>query len=79
MTDGFGTPSYQLVCGACHDTTQGAQHHDSSRTIKMQSGFQFGSSAPTYSGTVGASSAAAPKTCSNVSCHYQTTPVWAAY
>lgn len=34
---------------------------------------------PTYNGVSGTSSSVNPKTCSNVSCHFSTTPVWNAY
>jgi hypothetical protein len=34
---------------------------------------------PIYSGVSGTSSATTAKTCSNISCHYFTTPVWSAY
>jgi predicted CxxxxCH...CXXCH cytochrome family protein len=39
----------------------------------------FGSTNPVYNGVTGYSSSVYPKTCSNVSCHYRTTPVWSAY
>ena len=41
--------------------------------------YQFGPSAPLYNGSPGTSSSVNPKTCSNISCHFQTTPVWSAY
>ncbi len=34
---------------------------------------------PTYNGQWGTSSAAKPKTCSAVGCHFSTTPVWSSY
>jgi hypothetical protein len=73
MTDGY---SGNVVCGACHNMSD--THHDSTRSIQMTS-YTFGETTAIYNGTVGVSSATAPKTCSNVSCHYLTTPVWGAY
>jgi len=35
--------------------------------------------APSYSGVTGSSSAVNPKSCSTVGCHFTTTPVWSAY
>ncbi|MHB8845671.1 MAG: CxxxxCH/CxxCH domain c-type cytochrome, partial [Nitrospirota bacterium] len=82
-TDAFGSgASWTNVCGVCHN---GASHNMSEaiggtgRTISIPAAYQFGASAPVYNGTVGVSSATTPKTCSNVSCHFQTTPVWSAY
>jgi hypothetical protein len=34
---------------------------------------------PIYNGASGTSSNGKLKTCSNISCHFQTTPVWSAY
>ena len=41
--------------------------------------FSVSSGTPTYAGVSGVSSATAKKTCSNISCHFQTTPVWQGY
>jgi predicted CxxxxCH...CXXCH cytochrome family protein len=41
-------------------------------------GTSFPSQNPKYNGTSGVSSSTTPKTCSNLSCHYFTTPVWSA-
>ncbi|MGC2062402.1 MAG: CxxxxCH/CxxCH domain-containing protein [Thermodesulfovibrionales bacterium] len=78
-SDSWGDTKFQLICGACHDVSQNVLHHDGARTIRMPSTYQFGSSPPIYNGVSGISSGVTPKTCSNVSCHYTTTPVWSAY
>ena len=82
-TDQFGSgASWTNVCGVCHN---GASHNmgepigGTGRTISIPASYQFGVSAPVYNGTVGVSSATTPKSCSNISCHYSTTPVWSAY
>lgn len=41
--------------------------------------FLFGASNPLYNGVSGTSSGTTGKTCSNLSCHYFTTPVWSTY
>jgi predicted CxxxxCH...CXXCH cytochrome family protein len=82
-SDVFGTDtalsngSWSNVCGVCHDTAT-AVHKDSARTIKVATTYSFGGT-PTYLGVSGGSSATNPKTCSNVSCHYMTTPLWSTY
>ena len=83
--DAFGGAAYNQVCGVCH-TKLTANHIMSSGTATRQINFgdnslayQFSvsSGTPTYSGVTGLSSATtAKKTCSNVSCHFQTSPVW---
>lgn len=77
--DTWGDAKFQAICGVCHDVSQNVLHQDGSRTIKMPASYQFGSSAPAYNGVPGTSSGVNPKTCSNVSCHYTTTPVWSSY
>jgi len=81
-TDTFGGTAYNKVCGVCH--TQNSSNHamgggprwitfgDGSNTYQ----FSVSSGSPTYYGVAGVSSATKPKTCSNVSCHFQTSPVW---
>jgi len=86
--DTFGGTAYRAVCGACHTVSDGL--HSMAGTTNVRSiTFSDGSttypysfvvgSAPTYSGLTGAPSASNPKTCSNASCHFQTTPVWQGY
>ncbi|TAN38701.1 MAG: CxxxxCH/CxxCH domain-containing protein, partial [Nitrospirae bacterium] len=76
QTFGAGTPG--IVCGTCHTNTLG-NHKDSSRMINFGDGTRarpFGASWPTYSGASGSSSSVAPKTCSNIDCHFKITPYW---
>ncbi len=81
QTYGSNTPAN--VCGVCHTNT-GADHATSgstARTINFggSTTYQFGPSTPLYNGNSTNSSSVNPKTCSNISCHFQTTPVWNAY
>jgi hypothetical protein len=69
------------VCGQCHDVTSAANHSTGSvlpadRNISMPTSYQFGGSAPSFTGTPGTSSSVTTKTCSNVSCHFKETPIW---
>jgi predicted CxxxxCH...CXXCH cytochrome family protein len=91
-TDQFGTGAAAALCGTCHTNT--VSNHSTSgggtRSINFGDGtyrangaagfsFLFGATTPTYNGVVGVSSATSPKTCSNISCHFQTTPLWQSY
>jgi predicted CxxxxCH...CXXCH cytochrome family protein len=89
-TFGVGEPAN--VCGTCH-TNLVANHSTGGSTVRTinfgdstfkmggASGmsFLFGTTNPVYNGTSGISSATTPKTCSNISCHYLTTPLWSTY
>jgi predicted CxxxxCH...CXXCH cytochrome family protein len=82
--DFFGSASFNAVCGVCH--TRSSSNHAMSgtpntRTINFGDGqttymFSTASGTITYNGVTGVSSATTPKTCSNVSCHFQPAPVW---
>jgi predicted CxxxxCH...CXXCH cytochrome family protein len=81
-TDTFGGSAFNAVCGVCH-TRNSANHSMSNavntRSINFGDGlsvYSFGTGTPLYNGVTGVSSATTPKTCSNISCHYQATPVW---
>lgn len=81
-SDGFGDANVTKVCGVCHDMN-GATHEMSggagaNRNINFNgsTAFQFGPAAPNYNGFEDVPSATTPKTCSNISCHFQTTPWW---
>ncbi|MDA8241067.1 MAG: CxxxxCH/CxxCH domain-containing protein [Nitrospiraceae bacterium] len=78
QTYGVGTPAN--VCGVCHSNT-GADHGSGGRNINFNGSatYQFGPNPPTYNGVSGTSSSVNPKSCSNISCHFTTTPVWSAY
>jgi predicted CxxxxCH...CXXCH cytochrome family protein len=67
------------VCGVCHDVSTDNNHMNASRNILISTAYQFGASAPAYNGVVGTVGATTAKTCSNVSCHFQTTPQWESY
>lgn len=41
--------------------------------------FLIGATNPVYNGVSGTSSSSVAKTCSNISCHYFTTPLWSTY
>jgi predicted CxxxxCH...CXXCH cytochrome family protein len=77
-TDEFGTGTPASICGICHTNVVG-NHMDATRLINFGDGsttYQFGPTVPTYDGTVGTGGATDPKTCSNISCHFTTTPEW---
>jgi predicted CxxxxCH...CXXCH cytochrome family protein len=70
------------VCGICHANAS-TKHRDGAVDVALSQTYLFGTS-PTvalYNGTPATSSATAgkEKTCSNLSCHYFTTPVWSTY
>ena len=82
--DGYGSAKFNLVCGVCHNQNEATYHtmdNSSARRIDFNGSttYQFGPNPPVYNGASGVSSAAHPKTCSNVSCHFKATPVWSAY
>jgi hypothetical protein len=79
--DGFGDPNTTAVCGVCHDLSTAANHETSggSRSVALPVGYQFGPGAPSYNGVQGLTSGApdnTPKTCSNIACHFQSSPWW---
>ena len=83
-TDTFGNTNFNAVCGVCH--TQNPGNHAMSggpRWVNFGDGSnvnRFSTSATiTYNGIAGVSSAVTPKTCSNVNCHFQPTPVWQGF
>jgi len=83
-TDTYGNAAFNAVCGACHsqntaDHTTGAPAN--SRTINFggSAARQFGGSTPLYNGQYNTSSGVNPKSCSNLDCHYRTSPIWATY
>jgi len=85
QTDGFGQGQNAQICGVCH-TNLIAQHMNGepNRLVNFGDGdmeFSFdGVATPAYLGTPGTSSNVNPpdneKRCSNVSCHFQVTPLW---
>ena len=78
-TDAFGTGNPAKVCGVCH-TNDIANHTTGTpanpRSIVFSSytaHHHDAAGAVTYNGTSGTSGG---KTCSNIDCHYKTTPLW---
>lgn len=88
-TDTWTSPSYIAICGPCHSTNPGTDHSMSTPTNPRSitfggGGHQFGASAPFYNGSTAStatkkSSALKPKSCSNLDCHYRTSPIWSTY
>ena len=84
-TNTYGSVAFNKVCGVCHNQVKTTAHQpdlgNAGRTIDFNGAatFQFGPLAPKYNGISSTSSSTTPKTCSNISCHFQTTPVWNAY
>jgi predicted CxxxxCH...CXXCH cytochrome family protein len=85
--DTYGTANFNGICGACHSRDQ-LDHHQGDRAHPRKINFgddanraarQFGSSLPQYNGVTGVSSSVTLKTCSNVDCHYKTSPIWQPY
>jgi predicted CxxxxCH...CXXCH cytochrome family protein len=67
-----GGASWTNVCGVCHDNV-GGKHMDNIVDVKFNNNYQYGTFTPVYNGTPGG---AGNKSCSNLSCHYFTTPLW---
>jgi hypothetical protein len=69
------------VCGICHDNSS-ALHKNGTVNVALSTNqaYVFGPTGTiaTYSGLPGRLKAN-DKTCSNISCHYFTTPVWSTY
>jgi predicted CxxxxCH...CXXCH cytochrome family protein len=85
--DAFGTGKAALICGTCH-TNMASKHEQSNWGAPRKIHFgestarQFGSNSDYttwYGGITGVSSASTPKTCSNIDCHYKTSPVWSPF
>jgi hypothetical protein len=86
-TDQFGTGAAATVCGMCHSNSTGDHSMDQSVNVRNinfgdaagRTARQFGPSTPFYEGTTGTSSSVNPKSCSNIDCHYLTSPIWSIY
>ncbi len=85
--DVYGSANFDGVCGVCHDRNQ-LNHRQTDRGAPRMVNFgddvnkaalQFGLNPPQYNGLTGTSSLSTPKTCSNTSCHYKTSPIWQPY
>ncbi len=81
-TDNWANSHFIKICGACHSTSEAGAHSTSKNPNRRQITFpgtgSFGSAA-FYNGSSLSSSAAKPKTCSNIDCHYRTSPIWSTY
>jgi hypothetical protein len=83
--DTYGSGAMAVVCGACHSIT-GTDHtpgNGSASTRKINFGGslsrQFGGAVPFYNGSSLSSSSLKPKSCSNLDCHYRTSPIWQTF
>jgi len=80
LTDTYGGATFLVYCAPCHPTSSAEHSMDQSvntRQITL-TGRDFGG-AGTYNGTSATSSATNPKSCSNIDCHYRTSPIWSTY
>lgn len=82
-TDTYGGSAFNLVCGFCHDTNISAHTTGTPtnpRSIIFAATRNFGGTA-TFNGVTNGnvSSSVSPKSCSNLDCHYRTSPIWATY
>lgn len=85
-TDTWTSPAFLRVCGTCHSINEGVDH--SMATPANPRSITFGDKgtyprdfggAVTFNGNSGTSSAVNPKSCSNLDCHYRTSPIWSTY
>jgi predicted CxxxxCH...CXXCH cytochrome family protein len=80
--DNWASANFIKICGACHSTNEASAHSLDKALNKRQLTFpgtgSFGS-ATFYNGSSLSSSTAKPKTCSNLDCHYRTSPIWSTY
>jgi predicted CxxxxCH...CXXCH cytochrome family protein len=81
--DNFGDSKFNLVCGVCHD---GATHETTNPTttnreiVINSTTYMLGTTgSATFDGQPGTPGSTDAKTCSNISCHYKTTPEWQTY
>ncbi len=85
-SDTWTTPAFIRVCGTCHSINEGTDHTMGTPSNPRSISFgdngtnprNFGGT-PLYNGASGTSSSANPKSCSNIDCHYRTSPVWSTY
>jgi predicted CxxxxCH...CXXCH cytochrome family protein len=71
--DTFGTGSMATVCGVCHsmstsDHTMDTPSNPRNINFNSSTARQFGESIPVWN--------TSPRNCSNIDCHYFTSPVW---
>ncbi len=79
-TDTYGSAAFNAVCGVCHtqDPANHTMDNSSGRLINFNGAttYKTGSLNPLYNGVSGTSSSVNPKTCSNISCHFNDSPRW---
>jgi len=86
--DVYGTANFDGICGVCHSRDVN-DHQQANRTTSVRNinfgdaahaaARQFGPNPPQYNGITGVSSSITPKTCSNIDCHFKTSPIWQPY
>jgi len=82
--DQFGLGNAAAVCGVCHTNISGNHTIGGGVPAGRLINFGDGSTAnsydavgpPVYNGTPGTPSSTDPKDCSNVNCHFGSTPEW---
>lgn len=76
QNDQFTSAKVAAICGVCHDTSNANNHMNGNdnRQMLIPAAYVFGpSGSPTYNGNPATTT---NKTCSNVSCHFKTSPGW---
>jgi predicted CxxxxCH...CXXCH cytochrome family protein len=85
--DAYGTGAAAAICGTCH-TNVAALHEQNNWSAPRKIRFgestarQFGSNGDYttwYNGVTGVSSSVTLKTCSNIDCHFKTSPIWSPF
>lgn len=90
INDTYGGATFKVICGPCH--TWNPTNHTTGtpgnpRSINLGADTTptaypnaFGGSNPLYNGLTGNNSSSVnPKSCSNIDCHYRTSPIWSTY
>jgi len=82
--DTWASPGFVAICGSCHSTNDSFAHSLDKSNNRRQitfgaGGRQFGAATPFYNGSSHTSSGTIPKSCSNIDCHYKTSPIWSTY
>jgi hypothetical protein len=81
-TDTWLSPAFIAICGTCHGTVEASDHSPGNpaglRSIQFAAARNFGGTAA-YNGQYNTSSSVNPKSCSNIDCHYRTSPIWSTY
>jgi|GEM_PF-1774463 len=88
VNDLYGGATFQVVCGPCHGwntSNHTTGNPAGARSINLGADTTptaypraFGGT-PTFNGLYNTSSGVNPKSCSNIDCHYRTSPIWSTY